>query len=318
MKMQGRRRLELQAGKTSDVDGIHFQLPVSSARTPVLMAAFPCDPVAAAKLLPGGEVHPFRLWSKAILAVTVVNYRETVIGTYIEYSIAIACTHGRNPAPRLLPALFQKTFGIGQFVLDLPVSTEISVKGGKGIWGMPKHQANLDFIVGTDRVSSQYDLDGKLCLYVEIDKPAKATLPMSMGAANYCAFRGMLMKSYIYFKGKVGMRLFPKGGARLVIGDHPRMAWMKSLAIEPDPMFVAWFPETAGLLDDYMECWFLTGERKPVTHMDHLPSVASLAQGRVWPSAPTAPVPGITKPAVAERDQSSGLPEQPGSGMVTT
>ena len=49
--------------------------------------------------------------------------------------------------PPLLPLVFQKTFGLGQYVVDLPVSTEVSVKGGKGIWGMPKHQANLDFVV---------------------------------------------------------------------------------------------------------------------------------------------------------------------------
>ena len=35
----------------------------------------------------------------------------------------------------------ERTSAVGQYVWDLPVSTEISVKGGKGIWGTPKHQA---------------------------------------------------------------------------------------------------------------------------------------------------------------------------------
>ena len=84
--------------------------------------------------------------------VTVVDYKTTDIGSYIEFSIAIACTHGLQPGPPLVSALLPR-HGIGQFVVDLPVSTEISVKGGKGIWGMPKHQANLDFVVSKRTVS---------------------------------------------------------------------------------------------------------------------------------------------------------------------
>ena len=97
------------------------------------MAAFSINADKARALLPGNEVHPLRVWNKGLLIVTVVNYVITNIGKYIEFSIAIACTHGSRPAPRLLPALFSKTFGAGQYVYDLPVSTEISVKGGKGI-----------------------------------------------------------------------------------------------------------------------------------------------------------------------------------------
>ena len=76
-------------------------------------------------------------------------------------------------SPLLLPGPFR----FGQYVVDLPVSTEISVKGGKGIWGMPKHQANLDFEV-TDRVvSSQYDKDGQAAVFVEIERPGGPRLP---------------------------------------------------------------------------------------------------------------------------------------------
>ena len=110
------------------------------------MAAFSINAEKARALLPGNEIYPLRLWNKGVLVITVIDYRDTAIGKYIEYSIAIACTHGPKPAPRLLPAVLMNNYGTGQYVYDLPVSTEISVKGGKGIWGMPKHQANLDFL----------------------------------------------------------------------------------------------------------------------------------------------------------------------------
>jgi hypothetical protein len=295
MAMSGRGRLKREQGRYSLVDDISFQMPVSSRNTPALMAAFPINAEKAARLLPGNEVHPFVLWNKGLLVITVLDYRETVIGKYIEFSVAIACTHGRRPAPRVLPVLFQKLFGLGQYVVDLPVSSEISVRGGKGIWGMPKHQANLRFDILEKTASSQYDLDGQFCMKIEVAK-RNAWLPLNMQGANYCEFRGMLMKSYVYFKGKVGISVFTSGAAKLTVGDHPRVDYLKDLEIDPTPAFTAWFPETRGLLDDYFECWFLTYDQPPdrLNPPEGLPSIVNLGQSQTWLDQPFAPVPGET------------------------
>jgi len=285
--MKGRKRLERQRGTHGLVDGIPFSLPVNCEHSPALFAVFPVNLEKARALLPGTEVHPLRLWNKGLLVVSVIDYRVTDIGKYIEFSIAIACTHGRKPAPRLLPALFMGAYGTGQFVVDLPVSTEISVKGGKGIWGMPKHQANLNYIVGDRTVSSQYDLDGQLCMKIEIDRPA-SWLPFRTGAANYCQFRGMLVKSYIYFKGKVGFHLFKKRSARLTLGDHPRMAPFRALEIEPRPIATAFIPEATGLLDDYFESWFLNFSTAPTLQPEGMESVIDLGLGQDWLEPPRA------------------------------
>lgn len=285
-----RRRLKRQAGRHALVDGIPFHLPINCEKTPVFMAVFPINADRAAELLAGNEVHPLRLWNKGLLVLTVVDYRITDIGKYIEYSIAIACTHGPRPAPRLLPGLLMKTFGTGQYVVDLPVSTEISVKGGKGIWGMPKHQAHLDFKITDSKVSSQYDLDGQLAFYAEIEHPGKAWFPVRMAAANYCAFRGMLVKSYIYFRGKAAFSLFKKGSARLVIGDHPRVQPLKRLEIGPHPIATAFIPEATGLLDDYYESWFLSYPEPPTAKPEGFESVIDLGLGQEWLTPPSAQV----------------------------
>lgn len=280
------KRLDEQAGRHALVDGIPFQLPVRSANTPALMAAFSIDADKAARLMPGNELHPFRLWNRGLLVITVVDYIDTNIGRYIEYSIAIACTHGSRPAPRLLPGIFMKTFGTGQYVFDLPVSTEVSVKGGKGIWGMPKHQANLDFIIGEKWVSSQYDLDGQMLMRIDVAKPAKAWLPLNVGAVNYCGFRGMLMASYIYFKGKLGFSLLKRGSARLTIGDHPRVRALKDLDIGETPLFAGFLPDTQGVLDDHFECWFMSHAQPPGAPMEGMESVVTLGQHQDWLAPP--------------------------------
>jgi hypothetical protein len=284
-------RLERQEGRHASVDGIQFSLPVVSSEASAMMAAFPIDLERAAAMLPGNELHPLRLGRNALLVVTVIDYRRTSIGSYIEYSIAIACTRGKRPAPPLIPGLLQKAFGVGQYVLDLPVSTEISVKGGKGIWGMPKHRAPLDFKVSNAKISAQYDLDSRLAAYVEIANPGRAWLPINLGASNYCVFRGMLMKSTVYFRGKAAPRM--GGDARFIVGDHPRVKPLKELGIGERAVATVWLPEVRGVLDDHIESWFVHGPSPIVDTGEGLESIYQLGQSEEWPPPPSAEVPGL-------------------------
>lgn len=287
------RRLRQERGRHALVDGIPFAMPVSAHRTPALIAGFPIDAARAEALLPPG-VQPLRLWRRGLLMVTVVDYRETVIGRYIEFSVAIACTRGDRPAPPLLPLLLQGPFGFGQYVYDLPVSTEISVKGGKGIWGMPKHRESLDFLISGQVVSSQYDLDGELAVRIDIQRPHARWLPLRSSAVNYCEFRGMLFKSVIGFQGWGGVTLFRPGAATLQLGDQARIRPLKQLDIAPDPVFVGFFPDVTGLLDDHVESWFLNYEEPPAVAPEGLESVVGLGLSEEWPPPPHRdPAPGV-------------------------
>lgn len=283
------RRLGRQRGRHALVDGIPFQMPVNSDDAAALMAIFPVDHDRAAALLPGNEIHPLRLWRSGLLIITVVNYRATDIGNYIEFSVGLACTHGPRPAPRLVGALLMKTFGTGQFVHDLPVSTEISVKGGKGIWGMPKHQASLSFAAGPEEVSSRYDKDGRMVMAISIERPRRLRLPLSVAGVNYCAFRGLLMRSHVYFRGTVWISVVHPS-ARLVLGDHPLAAALKGLGIGPRPIATVYCPAGSGVLDDHFEGWFLSYPQPPATEAEGLRSVIGLGLGREW-LAPPGPIP---------------------------
>jgi hypothetical protein len=284
-------RLAREDNKYALVDGIPFRLPVRAQRLQALMAAFPVDRDAAQALLPDADVRAARLWRKALLVVTVVNYQETVIGKYIEYSIALSCAHRDSDPPPFLPFLFRGHYQFGQYVYDLPVSTEISVKGGKGIWGMPKHQASLDFHVGDGVVSSQYDLDGQFGAYVEIATPRRLRLPLAVGASNYCQFRGMLMKSTIYFKGTASIGIGRSAAGRFEVGDIARLAPLKAIDFGSKPMFTVFFPAAHGVLDDHAESWFLEFDRPPGHAPEGMESVVNLGLGETWPPPPSAPHP---------------------------
>jgi hypothetical protein len=265
------------------------------------MAAFPVDGAAAARLLPGGELHPVRLpGGRGLLVVTVVSYQVTDIGKYVEYSLAVACTFGPRPAPALLPGLLRGRYGTGQFVVDLPVSSEVSLKGGKGIWGMPKHQANLDFTVTSTSVSSQYDVDGQLGAYLEIERPPATALPLDAGAANYCVFRGLVMRSTIYFQGAADIALGRRARASLQLGDAPQVAALRALDIAPHPVFTAFLPSTRGVLDDHLECWFLTSAGEPADTGEGLESVVGHGRSEEWLDPPKVPTRAELSRALAE------------------
>jgi hypothetical protein len=275
------RRIRRQKGRHALVDGIPFKLPIDSERTPALMAAFPIAADRAAELLPGPEIRPVKLpGGRGLLLITVVDYKITDIGSYIEFSIAIACRRGLRP---------------GQFVLDLPVSSEVSVKGGKGIWGMPKHQAYLDFDADERTARSRYFLDGEPAVTIEVDRPRFERIPLAASAANYCQFRGMLMKSQIYFRGRGGVNAPFRSSARLTIGDQPRVAPLKPLDVGERPLFSGYFPETRGVLDDHVEGWFLAYDEPPQATPEGLESVIDLGQGQEWLPAPGKPSPTSVK-----------------------
>lgn len=288
-------RIRAGTGRKALVDGIPFTMPVVCRDSPVLMAAFSVNPNRAARLLGAEDSGQLSVLGGGILIVTVIDYRDTVIGKYIEYSIGIACTHDSSACKFKLPGLFRRTLTIGQYVVDLPVSSEVSVKGGKGIWGMPKHQASLDFRVTDDKVTSQYDLNGKLCAYVEMDRPRAARLPLKMAASNFCAFRGMMWKSDVFFEGRAGFCAGKRGKAKFIVGNHPRVARLKELEINPDPLMTAFIPSANGTLDDHCEAWFMTHDETPTEVPEGMESVVGLTNSEEWLPPPTASVPGIGK-----------------------
>jgi hypothetical protein len=232
-------------------------------------------------MLPGQELFPVRLLGKGVLVVAVVNYLNSPIGKYVEYCIGILATRGYQSAPTLPALLFQKHFGTGVYIYDLPVSTVISVKGGLGIFGMPKRQGQLDYLIGDRTVSTQYDLDDQLVMRIDIARPRFTGLPLRLEGVSYGDFRGMLFKSYIHLRGQMGMR--PGGrGARLLVGDHPRADPIRRLDINPKALFTGFAPTMDGVLDDHVESWYMTAEAPPAPPTVGLPEVVGLTLSQTW------------------------------------
>jgi hypothetical protein len=100
----------------------------------------------------------------------------------------------------------------------------------------------------------------------------------------------MLMKSDIYFEATGDIALGSDAKARLVLGDAPGVAALKSLQPAAKPVFTAYLPEAHGVLDDHYEAWFLTAATPEAAARipggDPLDSVVGLGQGQEWLPAP--------------------------------
>jgi hypothetical protein len=275
------RRVRWLKGKYANVDGIPFTMPVRTETSPALFAGFWIDADAARDMLPGEELHPVTIFGRGILVIAVVNYLDTTIGKYVEFCVGPLVTRGYKKAPALLALLRRSHYGTGMYIYDLPVSTEISVKGGLGIWGMPKRQANLDFLISDKTVSSQYDLDGQLVVRIDIPKPRSARLPVSMEGVGWGAFRGMLHKSYIHLRSHMGLRLGGRG-AQILVGDHPRAEPLKRLNIKPRALFTGFTPMLDGVLDDHVETWYLTAEEPPAPPEVGVRDIVDLDLSQEW------------------------------------
>ena len=278
-------RVRWSDGRFANVDGIPFEMPVGTHDTPALFAGFPIDAGRARAVLPGRELHPCRIGDRGVLIVAVVNYLHTTIGRYVEFCIGILCTRGRSPAPPFLPLALQRVFGTGVYIYDLPVSTEISVKGGLGIWGMPKRRASLDFLIEERTVSSQYDLDGELVIRIDVPR-SEPRFPLFMRGVGYGDFRGMLTKSYIHLRGRVGLTLMTQSGVSLLLGDHPRIEPIRELDVDPRPIFTGFVPAMAGVLDDHVETWFQISDGPPGPPSVGLKEVIDLGLGQEWLDPP--------------------------------
>jgi hypothetical protein len=122
---------------------------------------------------------------------------------------------------------------------------------------------------------------------------------LSASGVNYCSFRGLLMASYIYFKGRIGFT-FGKQSARIIIGNHIRSSVYRDLAIGR-PLFAGFFPQTSGILDDHFECWFESFAAPPVTKPEGFESVIDLPLSEAWLPPPGAG--DADSPTASSRDE---------------
>lgn len=157
-------------------EGQVFKAPFFIRDANVMGAFFLCDYVEA-QALTGPSFKPVRLpFGKAIFAIHSIEYHDTDIGSYNEVALAIVVQRpgtGLLQRARSLHSLLKAQFHA--YIFELPVTTKLSVAGGKGLLRYPKHLADITVRdTGSHRICTWRDKD-TLDIVLELECPKLKT-----------------------------------------------------------------------------------------------------------------------------------------------
>lgn len=104
-----------------------------------ITAVFPISYKKAAQLIYSSHLKPARLsFTKALLSVTVFDFKESPVGPYTELAYAIPVLYKSKLNIPLLPILFYKVLNnFGYYVLDILQNKEIAIAHGKALTEYP-------------------------------------------------------------------------------------------------------------------------------------------------------------------------------------
>lgn len=139
----GIRQIDMEIG------GRPSRIPVFYYDATMLTAAFPARLDALRLLLPDPRFVPARLApGLGLVVVSALEYRDTDIGPYNELAIAIVLNEPRLrlnlPGRALWDAVFRPEEKHA-FIVHLPVTTEIALRGGVDFYNFPKFLAGIEF-----------------------------------------------------------------------------------------------------------------------------------------------------------------------------
>jgi hypothetical protein len=98
------------------------------------------------KHIPGDDLYPVEIFpGRCLVTISGFEYRNSDLGPYNEFSVAVLVQHKKKPLP-LLPVISSMAGNCFHvFILHLPVTSEKARRGGVELGGFPKFLADIEF-----------------------------------------------------------------------------------------------------------------------------------------------------------------------------
>jgi hypothetical protein len=133
--------------------GFKFPMPLFYYDASAFFVVYAASYSEVCKLLPSPRLKPYRAFRKfALLGLAAFSYRDTDIGPYNEFAVAVPVTMDvpdKVPGAALVSGIAHPTM----FITHLPVTTEIALAAGKEVYNFPKFVASIDFERGDNEIS---------------------------------------------------------------------------------------------------------------------------------------------------------------------
>ena len=218
------------AGSTVLVQGRPVPLPVQVRDACAVSAIFLVPTGAARRLVPHPGLQLLELLpGRAVCVLAGVEYLDNDLGRYNEFAVNLFVRPGpHRPLPFLGLAAAFRTRTVGAYIHWLPVTTSFSRDAGRDIWGFPKTVDDVAFRDDDRWRHCTVTADGVHVLTFSVRRGGRGHMP-EMPQDAYAVRDGILFRTPSVMSGTgVGTRI---GGARLVLGDHPRARELRGLGL---------------------------------------------------------------------------------------
>lgn len=250
----GRRVAELRSAATVEREltrdgpevlahGMRLRLPVAYHRSDGFSAIVGAERRRVIEMLPSDTLLPVVLpGNRAAMYIGVYRYHEVSMHTADGRTVAvrpygeviIGALVTRRPAPPVLPVLAPRLFGLGCFVLHLPVTTRFARDGGMAWWGLPKFVADMDFTDDEAERSVALGEGGHRILTLRVAPSGGLVLNRS-GAVLYSELAGSLLE--IAVPGvEVCREHLGSGRGSVELGDHPLADELRAIGLGSVPV----------------------------------------------------------------------------------
>jgi hypothetical protein len=126
----------------------NVHLPIFYYDCSSMSAIYTASTKLVKKHMPVDDLHPVEIFpGRCLITISAFEYRNSDIGPYNEFSIAVLVRKGKKPLPLLpvITSMLKNEFHV--YIMHLPVTSERARRGGVELGGFPKFLAGIDFRV---------------------------------------------------------------------------------------------------------------------------------------------------------------------------
>jgi hypothetical protein len=227
-------------------EGREVSLPVIVRKARTVAVTYVVDAAAARAVLPSAgleivEVAP----RKTLFTLGVIDYIDNDLGDYNEVSMAFYVRE--RGAMRGLPyigAWLDFVRGrLSTYIHRLPVDQSFTCAAGRGIWGFPKTVEKIEMLTSGDRTTCHLEMDGRHVLSLDAPAGGERSLPDN-AMHTYSMIDGVLHRT-AFRSGADGVGT-KRGGADLLLGEHPVADELRTLGLPKPALFSVWMGHMRG------------------------------------------------------------------------
>ncbi len=213
-----------------------YEFPVAFRDVHYIAALYSANQNHVDALLKGtGLKAGLHFFGKPVVALGLIQYKESDLGSYNEIILAIPVIQEKEKSGWRnwldLYAGFKKRKG-GQYIIHIPVTTQRSVDAGRDIWGYPKTLLPIIHTFSDGRIETALmDNDNQLLLEVKGDLGAGVPIP-AMNLMTYSFLNEQLTKTTVDVAS--GMQWKVNANLKIKVKDsgHPMCKDIIALGIE--------------------------------------------------------------------------------------